>query len=202
MSNYNFLREKNTDNKTIYAVEKSLFETIELAECYEEHGQKWGHCNAQDYSLHNSECDAEKNCLKELRKKFKIDGELEVLINDNNKGFFINTDAELSDKKIKEINSFIDNWEKKNSNYEEVLAYTYFEGHNLNTIIIKGDNFDECCTHEVIEDEEFIQELEEAIDNKKLESDDDILKKYKGGRFLITYNRHVSSFANYEIEEL
>ena len=174
-----FIKEINSENNedVIFAVSEDSFEKMNYTETYGNYGQQVDDYDAGSYSLHNSACDAVQDCIEAIKNKFIQfkDSEIEI------SGDELRIDGEYFDwfSGNSEIESFVNDWEEGNVNHEQVKAYNYWNGNNWASIIIEAEYTDDAITHEVIEDENLIEKLEAAIENKE---------EFKTGFGLTYYN--------------
>lgn len=118
-------------NDIIY--KENVFET------YDKYGFKVGHENAGDYSIYNQYSDLSDSVLDEIRKRMNLSEDDEIELNgDNSSELAILINGEENE----EAEDIATEFEHENSNYEEVLAITYWDGHNWKTFTLDGENPD------------------------------------------------------------
>lgn len=199
MANYIFLTKNFTDEPTsYYAIPENKIETLNLSETYGDYGQIVGHTDAGDYHFDNEYSDAQKDCLNELLKKFttEVDAEIEF-IDDRNDIFIVDEDSYDGDTDVKELNEFVKNWREKNESLTEVEGFTFWDGHNWKTIVTSCD-FGE-PTHNIVDNEELIKELNKAIENKEFEKEGFGRKIYKAHGWVVIDSYYQDVWEEYEI---
>lgn len=208
METYTFIKSTDSENypNPIYAISLDIEELV-LSDTYDQFGQKIGHDNAGDYSIHNSYSDAEYYCIKELIEKFKLKFVDEDNNEDNNdylhqqltiQGGKINLenfeDEDIINFDEKAINAFIKKWEEKNAEYNTVEGFNYWDGRNWQTVIVEDNVFDR-PTHKIIENDS----LESEIDSKEWIKDGFGKKLYESENYWIIQNYCQGSFSAYEL---
>ncbi len=178
---YLFLKKRFEDDGFIYAAAKEKFKKVDLASCYDQYGNEVGHYGAGDYSVHNSASPAVADCLLALSSKFGVEYD------------------DIDDTESDEHKMFIEDWERDNSNYEVVTAYNFWDGYKWASVIIKGDNFDDCCTHEIITDAELIKELQKALEGKEVSKKSWGIIYYEAGDYIIEESQYATAFEDYKI---
>lgn len=169
MSNYTFLTKNNNEGETIYyAIADDKIETLNLFETYDGYGQEVGHYNAGDYHFGNSESSAVRDCEKAIAEKFDISLSNINIINEGGDDFIVEPgDGEDHGFDEAAVNEFIKVWRSENESLTEVGGFTYHDGHNFQTIVTRIDDGEP--THNEVDDEDILRELNDAIANKSFE---------------------------------
>lgn len=142
---YEVLKSYFYDEDVYYLVDKDSIKKCDLYECYNDYGQQIGHTDAGDYSLHNVEGDS---ALYDMRKEgCKVFGEgfagVDVVGYDGEDIYISNYD-ELEGvvaASEKEINEWLNNWEKNNAYYITVDAIIWWDGHNYESKILDAEEY-------------------------------------------------------------
>ena len=119
--------------------------TANLCENYDRYGQKVGHTDAGDYHPDNSYSPAYEECLKAVAEKFGVNTEGATFRGDE-------IEFEDDPGSLKEIQAFVTAWIEENQNLETCEGFTFWNGHNWQTIITACDQ-DSAITHQVVDDE-------------------------------------------------
>lgn len=145
-----FIKEKNNEDAPIIVFDNDVFEMKPISDLYGQYGQQIGYCDSGAWIELTDKQAAWLN--DELETEQYIEGTIINAYDD-----------------YETFESIVDKFGDDCVNDEEVLAYTYWNGHNFKSIIINnGDNWD---THETVSDE-LASELFEIIN-----SDDFCLEK-------------------------
>lgn len=202
MSNYIFLTKTHNEGETIYyAILEDRIETLNIFETYDNYGQLCGHYNAGDYTIENNASDAKADCEKAIEEKFNLGG---VVINDdkvysidNEEVYYSFDDDSDFQKLVISINEFIEEWKNENECYSEVKGFTFWNGHNFQTIITKIDDGEP--THNVVDDEDLVKELNEAIENKSFEAAGFGCDVYSHNNWVVVDSNWQGDWASYEL---
>lgn len=205
MSNYIFLTKAYNEGETIYyAIPADKIETLNLFETYDGYGQLVGHYNAGDYAIGNSASDAKADCEKAIEEKFNLTG---VIISDDNVYSIYNEVVDYSfdddsdfQKQVIDINDFIEEWKKENETLAEVEGFTYWDGHNFQTIITRIDDGEP--THNVVNDESLVRELNDAIENKSFEAKGFGCEVYSHDKWVVIDSNWQGTWELYQIMSL
>lgn len=201
-TNYIFLTEANNEGETVYyAINESKIEPLNLFETYDQYGQKVGHYNAGDYAIDNSASDAKAHCEKAIEEKFNlasivIDDEKVYSIDNEEVDYSFDDESEFQ-KLVIDINEFIEEWKKENERFTEVKGFTFWNGHNQQTIITKTDDGEP--THNVVDDDNLVRELKEAIENKSFEASGFGCEIYSHDNWVVIDSNWQGDWASYEI---
>ena len=137
--------QKTKGDDSFYITERNNFETVNLCDffifrnlCFDNNGFKIGCFGAQCYSIDNSYSDATKDCLKSLYEYFEIEYSDDYLLFSIEEVLSGENDL-LSEIDEKEISGFIKNWRENNEAHTEVDAWTYWDGCNYKTIILRSE---------------------------------------------------------------
>src|SRR5690606_23902608 len=141
---YVFLKKADDSEDVYYAIDSVKIETLNLCDTYTQFGQRVGHTDAGDYHPDNSYSPAYEECLKAVAEKFVVN------------------DFEDDPGNLKEIQAFVTAWIEENQNLENCEGFTYWNGHNWQTIITACEQ-DSAITHQVVDDETLVAELIWAI---------------------------------------
>jgi hypothetical protein len=214
MENSNYIFLKETDGENIYyAISPERIETLNVADTYDSYGQQVGHYNAGDYHFDNSESSCQDDCCKAIQEKFQVgvclDGEMVSSI-DNEEADdyqnFIEVDDEGADEHNKmvqliiDINEFISEWREENESLNTCQGFNYWDGHNWKTVITSFE-YDGYPSHEIIDDEELIQSLNQAIESKEYVKSGFGFEEYEFEDWKIIDSHFEGTWAAYEITE-
>jgi hypothetical protein len=133
----------NNEEGSLVIMDEDRFETKDLCECYDRYGQQNGCTDSGCYAISNNYCDAKKECLSAVKSKFGVDVEIEDGL------------VTVDDEENKEITSFVEEWKRENEVHVDVQAYTFWNGHNHETLVLKTDIW-----------EPNIEEADEALSKK------------------------------------
>ena len=200
-----FLKENFSENSVTryFSIDDSRIETLKVFETYANHGEQVGHYYAGDYSIFNSASSAAFDCQDAINQKFGvvalIDDGLVQIIDNVDVDYSFDTDSEF-DELTKDINNFIIEWEKQNSNYSKVKGFNYFDGHNWKTVTTCAD-FGE-TSHSIIEDEDLIGELEKAIEEMEFVESGYGKEEYEGNGYAIIKTQFESDWSEYTLEKI
>lgn len=158
MKDYVFLKKADDSEDVYYAIDPAKIETMNLCDTYDQFGQKLGHTDAGDYHPDNSYSPAYEECLKAVAEKFVVNTE---------GAMFRGDEIEFEDDpgNLKEIQAFVTAWIEENQNLETCEGFTYWNGHNWQTIITACEQ-DSAITHQVVDDET-LAELAHAIESRE-----------------------------------
>src|SRR5690606_5824651 len=155
MTDYIFLKKADDSEDVYYAIDSAKIDTMNLCDTYDRFGQKVGHTDAGDYHPDNSYSPAYEECLKAVAEKFVVNTEGAIFRGDE-------IEFEDDPGNLKEIQAFVTAWIEENQNLETCECFTFWNGHNWQTIITACDQ-DSAITHQVVDDETLGAELAWAI---------------------------------------
>lgn len=186
-SKYTFIK-KRYDSEEILAIGKERIKDLALADVRDQYGQITGSDNAGDSVTLDTE--------KAVRIANKLSAELEfegkfsltdyVSAYDNSQLF----DAIKADDKLEEGADYT-------LNQEMVRGFEYWDGHNWRTVVVQADHYDP--EYELIEDENLINELNQAIEDREFEKEGQGVRIYSGGNYQIVDSQWHGSFAAWEL---
>jgi hypothetical protein len=166
----------NNEDRNMVIGKESWFETEYVCEAYDNHGQVCGCDNAGCYILENTESsfamDAIDNLLdelsigealsiKELSEELGSYAAVKYLIDEDERCIFV--DTELSEPLLERASAFLLKWIEENEHHAEHKAYTFWNGHNHETVVLEGE-FEESDI-ERLDDE--LEELLIVLDYKE-----------------------------------
>ena len=168
---YLFLKQNDSLNEQIYAVDEECFETLNVANTFDRFGQETGHENAGDYHIDNYYSSALFDCVSHIKIKFNHDVTINTTtgrINTIDEMYldefvFSSNDSNI----IEDINKEIEQWCKENHKYETCTGFNYWDGNNWKSIIINNENNETTINYDVIKDESLIETLNKAIEEKE-----------------------------------
>jgi hypothetical protein len=152
-NDYIVIKNATDPDEQMFVTKRDNFESVNLCETYDNYGQKVGCYNAGCYAIDNSDSDAEKDFLRDLYDHFGIE------YNDDDLAEFDFSDVEnglnelLSGISQEKIDSFIKEWKEKNEIHTEAIAWTYWDGHNFRSLVMRSD-LGEPDVEEIDDDEE------------------------------------------------
>lgn len=212
MSNFIFLTEADNQGPvTYYAIPEEKIKTLNEFETYDRFGQQVGHEAAGDYHIDNEQSPAKQDCISAIQEKFGVD----VNIDTHNEvvEFIQNTEVDewISDQNdpteagefINEINSFISEWVEENSTITTLSGFDYWDGSNWRTVVVEREHTGKDNTsHQILDDQELIAQLNEAIENKKFVKSGFGKEIYQSENWEIVVSNFQGSWATYEIREI
>lgn len=127
-----------SDNNNMYIITADDVAKVYLHDCYDQYGQQLDAEAAGDGSLKNYYCDNMK--IDMIDKGIEIFGESFDDMEYNLDDLTIENAEEIGLKdKEKDINAFIQKFEKEEAIYTECEAIQYWDGHNNRSAIIGGE---------------------------------------------------------------
>lgn len=129
---------------SIRVTRRSNFEEMNYCDAYGNHGQKVACYNAGCHNLENSASTAQSDCATAISEKFNVCVSLEKCA-DEWTVTPANDEDDFSDEMIAEIETFIKEWQKENTSHTEVIAWTYHNSKNFETILLKADFHEPNC---------------------------------------------------------
>lgn len=158
MKDYVFLKKADDSEDVYYAIDSAKIETMNLCDTYDQFGQKVGHTDAGDYHPDNSASTILDDCLDAITEKFKINtGDIEF--DEDNDLLF---PEDNYPENMSEIRAYAKTWIDEHKNETTCEGFTFWNGHNWQTIITACDQ-DSAITHQVVDDETLVAELAWAI---------------------------------------
>lgn len=156
------VKKVNSEDEEYFITSEKNFEEQNLCDCFDNYGQKIGCYNAGCYSIDNSASDAKNDCLEAMYKNFGVEFDKDDLCDDSFDSALEGDNELLYNVPQISIDNFIKDWKDKNEYHAGVKAWTYWDGSNFKTFVLKADSG--------------ITDLEE-LDWEKQE---EILDEYKG----------------------
>ena len=211
MSQFIFLTEAdNQGPATYYAIPEGKIETLNEFETYDRYGQQIGHEAAGDYHIDNEQSPAKQDCIAAIQEKFghsvSIDYKNGVEVIDNtetDEWISEQVDPAVAGEFISEINSFISEWVEENSTITTLRGFDYWDGSNWRTVVVEREHTGRDNTsHQILDDEELIAELNEAIENKKFMKSGFGKEVYQSGNWEIVVSNFQGSWASFEVREI
>lgn len=197
MSNYIFLTKNFTEGPTIYfAIPADKIETLNLSDTYDQFGQIISSCDAGDsiellsekaVAIANKELENENEGWENTEEDLYKIG---AVISAYDSHHIYDTILEGLEKHCIEGEDF-------NAYKETVKGCTYWNGHNWQTVTVSKDYGEP--SHSIIDDENLVAELNEAIENKEFEKERFGIKIYKAGGYVIVDNYCQGAWASYEL---
>ena len=190
-----------------FAIPADKIETLNVYETYDRNGQQVGHENAGDYHMDNSYSDAKRDCELAIKEKFGLEvsidgqnGQIEVIENADVDEWISDSEDENAGNFVNEINSFILEWKEQNENIITCKGFDYWDGSNWKTIITECEFHGE-PSHNIVDDEDLVTELNEAIENKEFTKEGFGVKTYESGNWEIDDSQWQGVWASYIITE-
>lgn len=209
MSQFIFLTEADSEGPVKYfAIDAEKIETLNEFETYDRYGQTVGHENAGDYHIDNQYCSAKQDCIAAIEEKFGVDVNIDthnqvVEVIDNtevDEWISEQTDPAVAGELISEINTFISEWAEENQTLTTCKGFNFWDGSNWATVVVQREHTDN-VSHEILDDEELIKELNQAIEDKEYVKSEFGKEKYQSGNWAIVDNHCQGSWATFEIRE-
>src|SRR5690606_8555783 len=94
---------------------------------------------------------------------------------------------------------FIDEWIKENQTLTKCKGFTYWNGHNWQSVIVESELSD--TEYEIIDDENLISELTKALEEKKFVQESFGKKLYEGNGYNIEVSQFASAWWEYELTQ-
>lgn len=175
------------DSETIYAMPDGCFEKTLVSLTYDNYGQLVDTATAGDgiVLLTNKAVELANEAYadgEEITDHFKID---DYVSDYDHPNVFTQVRSELKEGEDFEYHG------------EEVLAYNFWNGSNWQSIIIKADTFEP--NFEQITDEDLINELLIAVEEREFKSETTGIKYYEGNGYILADNCWQGTFATWEI---
>ena len=143
----------NNSDEYACITKRDNFETVNLCDCFGNHGQKCSCYDSGCYSIDNSSCDAKSDLIFFLSDRFT-----DIDFNDFD---FDNIEDEY-------LKSVVAQWRKDQEVHTEVTAWTYWDGNNHKTLCLATDFGNPDC--EELDEEESKQILKEFTGSVYVES--------------------------------
>jgi len=211
MSQFIFLTEANSEGPvTYYAIDAEKIKEIPESDTYDRYGQQIGHEAAGDYHIDNDYSSAKQDCIAAIEEKFgykvSIDYKngVEVIENtETDEWISEQIDPTEAGELISDINSFISEWGNENSTITALRGFNYWDGHNWKTVVVEREHTGRDNTsHQILDDQELIAELNEAIETSNRTIYEFGKEKYQSDNWEIVVNNFQGSWASYEIREI
>lgn len=189
MSSYIFLTENYSEGSstTYYAIPEDKIETMALSDTYSNYGQQVSAHDAGDSFTIDTEEAATKinNYLEEEEReeKFKQGDYISAYEHCSIYSDILNN-VEFEKEEIEHIKQSCD-------------GFNYWDGHNWRTVTTSLEHGE--SSYAILEDEELIKELNEAIENKEFEKEGFGKKVYTAEGWVITDNYCQGTWASFEV---
>lgn len=184
--NYIFLQDNINDISLVVTEDQIDYDYNEY-ECFY-NGMQIGHYYAEDFCLDNDADNILHKSLKEdISNEFNINIEDFEIIGDNDY-FYINTELNVD---LSAINNFIMKWRDEFEVFVKCDCITYFDGSHINSIILKDETHYINNDYTIIDDNQLINKLNNAIEK--------YLNNEKDEDFIVTKNNNVSNFQIFDI---
>lgn len=190
---YVFLKKADDSEDVYYAIDPAKIETLNLFETYDGFGQQVGHYNAGDYHPDNSASPAVQDCLNAIAEKFGIDTDGIEFRGDE-------IEFEGVPDNVAAIRDFVSSWIADNASIGTCEGFTFWNGHNWQTVIVSAEWDEGAITHTVINDDKLISELSEALENRSFVKEGFGEKIYKSDNGYYVIDSYVQgTWASYVI---
>lgn len=186
MSNYIFLTENYKQGPVIYfAIIEDKIETLNVSDTYAEYGQTIDASDAGDgLELLTQDAIFRMNKEHELRI-----GDVVYAYNNQERYTDILDALEASEKLIEGVDYVL---------FRETLkGFNYHDGSNWKTVTVAADNGE--SSHSILENEELVKILNEAIENREYEREGFGKKIYFGGDYVVIDNYCHGAWASFEV---
>lgn len=185
MATYQFIQKNYDDNSVspFLAIPTPL-EDLKLSDTYSNYGQAVQPEDAGDSIELKS--DKAVSVANQVAEELELDVhfEIESVINSYD-------NSELYDNVFKQLSN-----EDYTGYFNMVVGFNYWDGNNWATVTVKTDIGE--SSHTLIEDENLINELNQAIENSEFVSEGFGTKTYETDKYMIV-NSQFASFESYEI---
>ena len=199
----------------IYVASRNLFEEVNFCKTYGDYGQIACCFDAGCYALDNSNSPIHMELAYAIDERFNT--KFSCILKELGYGFFSSV-SELIEK-LNEINdieeavlsqygytpideeelkAFATTWVKEKEIHLEVIAYTFFNGSNFESIITKNLYFDNSITHVEIDEDE-AKKVEEAIENRSFVKKGFGKDIYEYGDYYVIDNYCQGHWAKWEV---
>jgi hypothetical protein len=204
-----FLTKTFGEGTKYFSIPENQLEDMYIHNTYNDYGQLVGHTDAGDWSVLNHSCDLYTECINAIKEKFLNGLDTDDLeINDDFSVYWFGWDLDglnvsLSEEKKAEIQNWIKEYEEKNSKYGECRGFNYWDGHNWRTVVVSNE-FDDFRNYEVVDDEDLIKELNEAVEESEFYKEGPGYREYRYGKWSVissNWQEHFEEFIISEIEE-
>jgi len=202
MSNFIFLTEANSEGPVVYfAIDAEKISEIPESDTYDRFGQSVSAGDAGNYlelktqkavevaniAYHDSHAEWDDT---EVLQHFSIGDEI-LAYEDSNSYDSVVKSGTLEEGVDYDVTS---TW---------VKGFNYWDGHNWKTVVVEREHTGRDNTsHQILDDQELMAELNEAIENKKFVKSEFGKEKYQSDRWEIVVNNFQGSWASYEIREI
>lgn len=189
-ADYIFLKKRYAEGDDyIFAISPERIETLDLHSTYSQHGQIVGHTDAGDYHIENGYCEAKSALQSALKEQFGKDIEVD------DDGQIASIDGVEVDSQDSEIMSFIKNWRKENETRETIKGFTFWNGHNWQTIVVDAGHYES----EYIVVDDGSGELIKAIMDKQFITEGFGEKTYSGNGYVVIESYFESAWENFRL---
>lgn len=197
MTNYIFLTNNNSEEQKYFAIEASKIETLNVSDTYSGYGQKVDAGDAGDH-LELLTDKAVKIANDTYNKEHSDLEDYDEYIIKFSKGDIISAyDFRSEYDAVVEQTVEDDDYQPFK---ETCKGFTYWDGHNWQTITVEQENG--APSHSIVDEEDLTEELNEAITNKSFKEKGFGFDLYERGQWVITDGYYQGVWAAYEIEEL
>lgn len=188
---FTYLRKRFNEDQIIYAIENDRISTMYVHDTYNDNGQKNNEYDSNDYSVCNSASELKDLCENAIAEKFNIDVN-DFELDDLTIDYF--GDEEVDEK---EINNFIEEYEKENAVYTELEGFNYWDCRNWKTVVTSTEYGEP--NYEIIDNEELIVKFEAAIKDRSFIEEKTGKRIFKGNGYYVINNSWSDSFACWEL---
>jgi hypothetical protein len=184
MKDFIVVETKNYIGSDKYFITKrSNFGKINACDIYSNSGQLVDCCNAGCYSFSSSDSNFREDCLTEIKKHFK-----NVIVKDLK---YVTSAEDMiklfeNHSEFEKIKKFIIGFEKNNEEHMKVVAWTFWDGSNWKTFILRSNTY--CDIVEV--DKEIAEKV--LSEMPKIPWIDGIIKTIKTKNFSFTFSKYES----------
>lgn len=202
MENYEVLKFYNSyDEDVYYLVDKDSIKKCDLYECYNDYGQQIGHTDAGDYSLHNTVGDSAIYDMRQEGCKVFGEGFADVELGYDDEDIYISNYNELEGVAAseKEINEWLNNWEKNNAYYITVDAIIWWDGYNYESKILDAEEY--FAELRRIDGKEILADFEKALQRGDV-SKNNYAYEYRGDVYRFEKYNYERNFYDYIVTKL
>ena len=199
MSKFIFLKDVNSEGTVKYfAIDVEKIETLRESDTYGPYGQQVSPQDAGNSLtlLTQAAVDVANKAYHDYHAEYD---DTEVLQH------YSISDVILAYESSNDYDAIVESSLIENEDYSiespYVKGFTYWDGSNYKTVVVERE-FESNISHEIVKDEDLIEELNQAIEDKEYVKSEFGKEKYQSGNWEIVDNHCQGSWSSYEISEI